>query len=222
MSGRLDGAVVLVTGATGHVGWGIATAAAGEGARLILPARSERSVAIIRDDFPGADVVFADLGSSDPDPASALAESIDRAGRLDHVAAPLGAWWQGGATLAQDSEVPAELLDTYVIAQHRTLRATVEPLKASGGSYTMVTGAAGEFEIPDAGLLVVAVRAQYALAEVLRSELADEPVRFNELRIDTRVEREPRDGVVPSVLAGEVFVDLMTSTTRSDLVRYSG
>jgi NAD(P)-dependent dehydrogenase (short-subunit alcohol dehydrogenase family) len=220
MNARLTGSVVLVTGATGHVGWGIATAAAAAGAHLILPVRSERSADVARADFPNADVVLADLGSSHPDPIDAIAEAIERTGRLDHVAAPIGSWWQGGATVAQPSRVAGDLLDTYVIAQHRTLRATIDALRASGGSYTMVTGAGGEFLVPDAGLLVVAVRSQYALAEVLRRELADDPARFNELRIDTRVEREPRRGVVASAQAGEAFVDLMVSDLRSELVRF--
>ncbi len=212
----LEGQIVLVTGGTGQVGWGVARAAGDAGARLVLPTRSERGAEELRETFPDATVVVADVGAAAD--VDAVQDAIG--GRLDHVVAPMGAWWQGGATLAQPTETVDELLSTYVSAQHQLLVTTADLLRASGGSYTLVTGAAGEHRIHDGGLLVVAVRAQYALADVLRAELRDEPFRFNELRITARLEREPRDGVIPSAEAGEAFVELMASDRRSELVRY--
>lgn len=213
---RLDGQTVLVTGATGHVGWGVATAAAAAGARLVLPSRSAAGADRLRADFAGATVVELDVGA--PADADRLRDAIGD--RLDHVVAPMGAWWQGGDTLDQTRTELDDLIATYVSAQHQLITTTAEALGRTGGSYTLVTGAAGEHQLPGGGLLVVAVRAQYALADVLRYELADGPFRFNEFRIMTRIERDPRSGVVPSASAGEAFVNLMTSSTRSELVRF--
>ena len=216
---ELDGTTVLVTGATGHVGWGVAHAAAEAGAGIVLTASRDSSAARLRREFPSATVVTVDLTGDAAEGRLRKAIELD-GGRLDHVFAPIGSWWQAGPTLEQPSSELAALLDTYVVAQHRLLRATAPFLSTAGGSYTLVTGAAGHRPIPDAGMLVVAVRAQWGLAEVLRTELADAPFRFNELRIRTRIERTARSGVVPSRVAGEAFLALMTGDTRGEVVHY--
>ena len=102
------------------------------------------------------------------------------------------------------------------------MRASEPFLSDAGGSYTLISGAAGEGSVPGGGLLVVAVRAQYALADVLRRELEGAPFRFNELRIATRIEREERAGVVPSRTAGGHFLPLLTGEVRSERIRYEG
>jgi len=216
----LDGAVVLVTGATGEVGWGIAHAARDAGARLVLPTRSAARVDEIEAEFPGAHVVVTDLGSDGAD--QAIAGAIAAVGSLDHVVAPIGSWWQGGRSLDQHSSELSTLLDTYVGAQFRLARATAPSLRDSNGSYTIVTGAAGESMLPGAGLLVVAVRAQYALSEVLRSEQADDEFRVNEVRIHTRIERAERSGVTPSRQAGDAFVDVMLGQDRGRIIALPG
>lgn len=215
----LDGTTVLVTGATGQVGWGVAQAARAAGARLLLTASRPASATRLAREFPEATVVAVDL--ADHDAGDVVREAIEDGGNgLDHVVAPIGSWWQGGPTLAQPPGELADLLGTYAVAQHLLVQATAPALSRTGGSYTLLTGAAGQRPIPDAGLLVVAVRAQWALAEVLRAELADAPFRFNEVRIRTRIERDARPGVVPSRTAGEAFVELLTGDARSQLVHY--
>ncbi len=215
----LDTATVLVTGATGQVGWGVAHAAGDAGARLVLTTSRPSTAERLAEEFPRAAVVTVDLGAEDADD-TVRAALEDAGGRLDHAFAPIGSWWQGGPTLEQPPGELATLVRTYAVAQHRLVRATAPFLGRTGGSYTLVTGAAGQRPIPGAGLLVVAVRAQWALAEVLRAELAEAPFRFNELRIQTRIEREERPGVVASRVAGEAFLEVMTGDARSALIRY--
>lgn len=215
----LDGATTLVTGATGQVGWGFAHAAAAAGARLLLTASRPASAARLTTEFPQAVVVTVDL-AADGAGQTIQAAVDDTGGRLDHVFAPIGGWWQLGPTLDQPPGELQQLLATYAVAQHRLVRTAAPFLAHAGGSYTLVTGAAGMRPIPDAGMLVVAVRAQWGLAEVLRAELADAPFRFNELRISTRIERDARPGVVPSRTAGQAFVDLVVGDARSELLHY--
>jgi NAD(P)-dependent dehydrogenase (short-subunit alcohol dehydrogenase family) len=216
----LDGAVVLVTGATGNVGWGAAQAARDAGATLMLTTRSDAGADTLAASFPGAHVVLADVAGAAG--CAAVAAAVDELGRLDHVVAPIGAWWQRGATLDQEPAELDELLATYVGAQLRLVQTTAPALRRAAGSYTIVTGAAGEFQIPDAGLLVVAVRGQYALSDVLRHELRGDTFRINEFRIDARVEPVERPGVIPSLRAGEAFVAVMTGSQRSELIRFPG
>ncbi|MBY5161009.1 SDR family NAD(P)-dependent oxidoreductase [Salsipaludibacter albus] len=217
----LDGTTVLVTGATGQVGWGVAHEAMAAGARLVLTASTTSSAQQLTAAFPDAEVVAVDLAADGAD--ETVRAAVEHAGgRLDHVFAPIGAWWQQGPTLDQPPSELRELLGTYVVAQHRLVRATAPYLARTAGSYLLVTGAAGRRPIPDAGLLVIAVRAQWALAEVLRAELADAPFRFNEVRIRTRIERDARPGVVASRIAGEVFVGLLAGDARGELLHYPG
>lgn len=213
---RLTGKVVLVTGSTGNVGWGVAELASREGAKVVLPVRGAPPA-----DSPGR--MHAQVERfSEAELVALRDEALDRFGAIDHVVAPLGGWWQKGPSLAQPSEELRALLEVYVESQLTLAKVMAPALRKASGSYTLVTGAAGERVIPNAGLLVIAVSAQYALSRALRSELSDDRLRFNELRIACRVEREPRPGVVPSIVAAEAFLQLMTSDTKSAVVRYQG
>lgn len=217
----LAATTVLVTGGTGEVGWGIAHAAVAAGAHVILPTRSDDGRAALAEEF-GADATVVRLDVSTDDGIARLGEVLDDRGALHHVVAPVGSWWNGGMTLDQEPSELTALLDTYAVTQLRLARLTIPRLDQTAGSYTLVTGAAGEHERDGTGLLVVAVNAQYALARVLASELRDGAARCNEVRIATRVEREPRAGVVPSRDAGDFFVDVMAGDRRGETIRYTG
>jgi NAD(P)-dependent dehydrogenase (short-subunit alcohol dehydrogenase family) len=214
---------VLVTGVTGEVGWGIAHAAAQRGARLVLPVRRDEVRAGLAREFGPSALVpladFADSGSL----ARVRDEAASRFGGVDHVVAPLGAWWQKGASLAQPHDEVRALYAAYVDAPWLLLSTLAPALRAARGSFTFVTGVAGEAPfIPNAGLLVAAVAAQHALSRVLRHELAGEPFRVNEIRIATRIERAARPGVVPSKSAGATFLDALTTERTGALFRYDG
>ena len=214
----LSDTTVLVTGATGQVGWGIAHAATEAGAHVVLPSRSATGADELAASFPEATVVHADVGT--PDGAAAVVDAAVATGGLHHVVAPMGAWWQKGATLDQPPGELEDLLQTYVVAQLVLAQAALPHLRATGGSYTVVTGAAGEHLLDGAGLLVVAVNAQYSLVRVLAAELAGGPARWNEVRIAARVERRPRPGVIPSIEAGRIFVEVMTGDDRGRTIRW--
>jgi len=217
----LAGKVVVVTGVTGNVGWGVAHAARDAGATLALPVRTRS--ADLEPDFGGADVV-ATVDYADPSSVARFRDEVlARRGRIDHVVAPLGAWWQKGASLAQPPSELRGLLGTYVEAQWLLLATMAPALRETKGSYTFVTGAAGESPlIPDAGLLGVAVSAQIALSRTMRLELAREPFRTNEIRIATRIEREARPRVVPARTFGSDILGVLEGAARGALFRYSG
>jgi NAD(P)-dependent dehydrogenase (short-subunit alcohol dehydrogenase family) len=223
MSDRLAGATVLVTGASGEVGWGIAHAARDRGAKLVLPARRQETRDQLAAEFGAEALCVVTEATSESSVAELSAAALARFGSIDHVIAPLGAWWSKGASLAQPHSELRALYQTYVDAPWLLLTATAPALARARGSFTFVTGAAGEAKaMPNSGLLVAAVAAQHALSRVLRHELAREPYVVNELRISARIERQPRAGVVPAKEAGVDFLELLISERHGALLRYHG
>lgn len=94
MKSNLSGQVVLVTGASGGIGSGIARAFAAEGARVVLHYhRGRERVAALGRDLAGADVlaVQADL-RSEAQVKRLFARAVKRFGRVDTLIANAGAW----------------------------------------------------------------------------------------------------------------------------------
>lgn len=218
---ELEGRRILVTDADDEVGWGVALAARDAGAHLILPSPSpDRGERLAAEFGEAARIVSADVTTSAG--LDVVLRTAREGGGLDHLVVSVGSWWREGAVdVDQDPDELEELLDRYTTRQMRMLRDAAPLLRASGGSYTMITGAAGEApHIHGSGLLVTAVKAQLALAERLKAEHEDDGFRFNEFRIAVRVEREPRPGVVPAVEVGRILVGILTGDVRSETIRY--
>lgn len=216
-------ATVLVTGASGQVGWGIARAALAAGARLVLPVRGSESKQRLGDELSGANVLVSECDLGDEGSVARLRdEASERFGGVDHVAAPLGGWWQKGASLEQPPRELRELLAVYVESPWLLLKTMAPLLRKRAGSFTFFTGAAGEGFVPNGGLLVAAVNAQYALSRTLRHELASEPFRVNEIRISCRIERDARPSVVPSEDAGGDFLEVLRGDAKGQVLRYAG
>jgi NAD(P)-dependent dehydrogenase (short-subunit alcohol dehydrogenase family) len=215
---QLEGSTVLVTGASGEVGWGIAHQAIADGAHAILPTRSEQSSETLRAEFgDNATIVVTDISTQGG--IDDLLSVVDARGPLHHVVAPIGSYWNKGLTLERSPDELSELLDTYAVTQLRLAQATIPRLEPTGGSYTLITGAAGEHTVDGTGLLTVAVTAQFGLARVLIHELRDSPARFNEVRIAARIERSPRPGVIDSRTAGGFFTTILTGAQRNQTIR---
>lgn len=182
MSG-LRGAVALVTGGTGNVGWGAAHAFAAAGAHV---------VATVRGDAPELDallregphlLVRADL-AVEGDAERVREAALARFGRVDHVVASIGPWWQKGPVVDQPAAEFRAVVDTFLTSQFLLARALLPWMRGhGGGSYTVVTGAGGEVAIPGAGLLGAAVMGVFGLSRALRAEHRGSGVRVNELRM---------------------------------------
>jgi NAD(P)-dependent dehydrogenase (short-subunit alcohol dehydrogenase family) len=224
MTSPLASKIVVVTGATGQVGWGIAHAALDTGATVSLPVRSEAARKQVEREFGKARTSIVTVDFADESSLATMRDAtLERFGAIDHVFAPLGSWWQKGASLDQPAAELRHLLSTYALAPWLLVKAFAPALRVRRGSYTFITGAAGEAEyIPDSGLLLVAVKAQHSLSGVLRHELAPEPFRINEIRISRRIEHSPRPCVIPSQKAGATFIQAAGIDGTGKLLRYDG
>lgn len=218
MSNQLAEKTVLVLGATGNVGAGVAAAALDAGARVVVTSRSTEGVDALKTAFAGQNVVVLHGDVSDADGARALA---DRVSAVDHVIASLGAWWMKPGLLEQQVaadwvDVRRMLLDSHVHAASAFL-----PRVTSSGSYTVITGQGALKPMPSAHLLTVALGGTLALSRVLRFEHRAEGCRVNEVRISARVEKLPRPGVVVSLDFGRAVVRLLESDVRSAIVPFA-
>ena len=94
METGLKGKVVLITGASGGIGSGIARAFAAEGARLVLHYRSERArLTHLQADLAGTEslAVRADL-TREAEARQMFARAVNHFGRVDTLIANAGAW----------------------------------------------------------------------------------------------------------------------------------
>lgn len=216
------GGRILVLGASGTLGSGITQAALAAGLRPVLVTRSEESAARLRaeHDPEVTAVVVGEPGT--PAGADGLAARLREAGRIDHVVASMGGWWQDGALTDQSGaeweRVRASLLDSHVHAA----RALLPLVPVEGGTYTVLTGAGAE-GVARTSLLTVALGGTLALSRLLRHDPAEHGGRrVNELRISVRVEREPRDGVAAARDLGECLLRVLASDARGAVVPFDG
>lgn len=86
----LDGARVLVFGATGNVGYGAAAACLEAGARVVAPTRTEQKATSLCEGLSNGALTVVVGDVSDPEGAVALAREVDAMGPIDHVFASIG------------------------------------------------------------------------------------------------------------------------------------
>ena len=192
----LDGARVLVTGASRGYGAAIARALSARGAHLVLtatdPAHLGRIARQCADDGCACDLVALDLAS--PASVDAAADEVARAvPRLEGVVMNAGVLGPMGPLDAADPDALAHAIDVDLTGQVRLLQ-RLSPLIADRAGVVLVTsGAAGRagygaYALGKAGL--------EALGLMLREEWAPRGIRVvavnpGPVRTDMRAEAHP-------------------------------
>jgi NADP-dependent 3-hydroxy acid dehydrogenase YdfG len=135
----LDGARVLVTGASSGIGAATAERAGADGARVVLAARREAKLRAVADRVADAGGVAHPVPTdvTDADAVEALVETaVERTGGLDAVVVNAGV---GEVRDAPLSAVEFERVTrTNVDGAFHTTRAALDPLRASAGSLVFV------------------------------------------------------------------------------------
>lgn len=143
----LDDLTVLVTGAGGGVGRGIALASAADGAHVLVATRSENGQTVA-DEITArgqlATWVRCDVTLSDS-VADAVAQAIHTTGRLDAVVhnATSNSSSQPHQLVQVDDELWEEHYSVSVGGAYRCASAALESLSARGGSLVLMTSRAG-------------------------------------------------------------------------------
>lgn len=122
MSGRLDGKVVLVTGAAGGLGLACCRLFATEGARVALSDLDSEALGRVQSETGGSLVVAADV-TSEADAAHLVSRTIEELGRLDALVA--------GAGLYQGTPVDAIEMDDWDRIQSVNVRGTFMTVRAA-------------------------------------------------------------------------------------------
>jgi NAD(P)-dependent dehydrogenase (short-subunit alcohol dehydrogenase family) len=184
----LTGKRILVPGGTGNVGRHLVDAVlAAEGTAIVLSRSAEKLEALAqRHDGAHDGRLVPLLGDiADEHQASAL---LERAGPLHGAVASLGSFVATPDTgvLSSTRADLQRALDGYVAAHLAAAQAIIPALAPHGGGYVTIQGPlAFEALFATTALVSVATAAQAMLARVLMHELAESPVRVNEVVIYT-------------------------------------
>jgi NAD(P)-dependent dehydrogenase (short-subunit alcohol dehydrogenase family) len=205
MRRRLDGKVLMVTGATRGIGLATAERLGAEGARVVLTARGEDDGRDVQARLraAGADVVFVPADMTDAaGPALVVEAAVARYGRLDGAFNNVGGVVAAGRPVDIDAAAWNAELELNLTSVFHCLRAQLPALLAAGGGAVVnnasIAGTAG------IGGLTAYVAAKHGVVGLTRAAAlahAADGVRVNALvtgNVDTPLYRELL-GVGPEV-----------------------
>jgi short-subunit dehydrogenase len=168
---KLDGAVVIVTGASSGIGAATARLAAGRGARVVLAARRSDRIGDLAAELPDALAVATDLR----DPAQIVRlvnATLERFGRVDVLVNNAG----------QGLHVPLEqvclddlraVTELNVYAPLLAIQAVIPPMRRQGGGAIVnVSSMTSRMVLPGLGAYSATKSALNMLSQVARQELA--------------------------------------------------
>ncbi len=172
-----DDRVLLITGASSGIGAATARAAAREGWRLVLAARSVDRLTALSQDLGGASrarAVQCDVCEWDQQQA-AVAAAMSEFGRLDAVFANAGFGAKRGF-LNETPEFWREMILTNVFGAALTIRASIPALTESRGHLLLTSSVAGRRVLPGS-LYSCTKHAVTAMGEAARAELDGTGIR---------------------------------------------
>lgn len=178
MKDRLQGRIILVTGAAGGIGRATAERLMVEGAVPVLADRDQTGLETVRAAL-GGDVAALDFDAADPASSASL---VDRTlaihGRLDAVCNIAGIYTRAHfAEMAIDDwnrTIAVNLTSVFAICQR-----AVEPLKASRGSIVNTSSIAALDGLPYAAAYAAAKAGVIALTKTIAAEFAAFGIRAN-------------------------------------------
>lgn len=171
--------VILLTGASEGIGRALAGRLAGEGARLVLVARSPEKLTVLATELGGPARAVAVPGDV-TDPATArraVAEALERFGRLDALINNAGIGLRAPVSRLDPSDLTAVFSVNVIGALHFLREAVPALVQAGDGLIVTIASLAARQPVPNLGGYAATKAALVALVEALRLELAGTGVR---------------------------------------------
>jgi short-subunit dehydrogenase len=168
---KIDGSVLIVTGASSGIGAAIARLAHARGAKVVLAARRAALLSSVAASLPGSVAVPADVTSSS-DVAALVSRAVEEFGRIDVLVNNAG---QGLhlPVIDVDLDDVRAVLELNVLAPLALMQAVV-PVMRSGGGGAIVNISSGSTRrvLPGVGPYAATKSALNTLTDVARAELA--------------------------------------------------
>ena len=178
---NLDGRVVLVTGATRGIGREIARSAAREGAVVVVLSRNGGDCEAMAGALgPGrSSWVQCDVGKED-EVKRAMAEILDRHGRLDAIVNNAGRRLSGAPLIDIPFAMIREGFDTKVIGALGLIQAALPALRQSDQPRIVnISGVTAQRIMPGTGATSLANSAMISLTAYLARELSADKINVN-------------------------------------------
>ena len=221
MTGKLEGKVALVTGASSGIGEATALALAREGAKVVIAARrADRLEALakrIRDEGGEACAVVADVAREEE--ARSMVVSANAAwGRLDILVNNAGVMLLG-PILDADTEDWRRMIGTNVLGLMYATHAALPLMKAQGSGHVVnVSSVAGRTARAGAGVYNASKWGVGAFSEALRQEVYKDKIRVTIIEPGA-VATELTDHVTHAETKQQIqaFVQSMTPLESEDI-----
>lgn len=202
--------VMLITGASSGIGAETARAAAKQGYRLVLAARSKDKLIGLQDELGGPEVALAlqcDVQSSD-DQKQMVEDALKAFGRIDAVFANAGRGGEPGGFSKANPDVWKDMILTNVLGVGLTIQHCLPALRESKGHLLLTGSAAGRVTIP--GSMYSATKwAVSAIGYGVREELRGSGIRVTLIEpgmVDTPFfDEQPAHALKPEDIAEAVM-----------------
>lgn len=202
--------VMLITGASSGIGAETARAAAKQGYRLVLAARSKDKLSGLQKELGGPDVALAlqcDVQSSD-DQKRMVEDALKAFGRIDAVFANAGRGGEPGGFSKANPDVWKDMILTNVLGVGLTIQHCLPALRESKGHLLLTGSAAGRVTIP--GSMYSATKwAVSAIGYGVREELRGSGIRVTLIEpgmVDTPFfDEQPAHALKPEDIAEAVM-----------------
>lgn len=182
-----DARAALVTGASSGIGWATALAFAGHGMNVVGLARRADRLAALADEIaalPAPRGVFMPVAADVTDAEAvraAVAQTVERFGRLDILVANAGVGQRGAVANAAWEHLDT-VLRTNIDGVLHSVRAAVPAMRASGGGHiVIVSSVAFNLVSPYAATYAASKAFVSSLARSLRLELAADGIHVTDI-----------------------------------------